>query len=68
MSEGGDAAEQAKKLFGEHAKRLFGDTYNEGFVDGWDYAMAVLRYVGQDVPKDTALMRMKRKKAEGTTP
>jgi hypothetical protein len=36
-------------------------TYNQGFVDGWDHAIAVLRHFGKDAPEDTALMRMKRR-------
>lgn len=34
--------------------------YDEGFVAGWEHAMAVLEWFGMPRPQETALMKAKR--------
>lgn len=34
--------------------------YAEGFVDGWEHACAVLEWLGQPVPTDSAALTVKR--------
>lgn len=44
----------------EFPKTTDADDYNEGFVAGWEHAMAVLEWFGMARPDETALVKVKR--------